>query len=143
MSDLNLNNPTPATSSESSELKEICTQLQSETFNLKLVLLIVVGALSIFFWREASYHKFEASQMQGQAAQANQVIETLAKQDSSIEKQIGILRGAALRLGEYGKLHPDYAQILAKYGVVVTPPPAAAPAAARPAAAPAPAPAKK
>lgn len=142
MSDLNPNTPAAATTSESSELKEICAQLQTETFNLKLVLLVVVGALSVFFWREASYHKFEAAQMQGQAAQANQVIETLAKQDSSIEKQLAILRGAAMRLGEYGKLHPDYAQILAKYGVVVTPPPAAAPA-ARPAAAPAPAPAKK
>lgn len=137
MSDLNLNTPAPATSSESSELKEICTQLQNESFNLKLVLLLVVGAMAIFFWREAGYHKFEASQMQGQAAQANQVMEALAKQDSSVEKQLAILRGVATRLDEYGKLHPDYAQILAKYGVVITPAQAAAPAPAKPSLAPA------
>jgi len=132
MSDLNLNTPTAAPSSESSELKELCAQLQNETFNLKLVLLVVVGALALFFWREAGYHKFEAAQMQAQAAQANQVIEALAKQDSSVEKQLAVLRGAAQRLGEYGKLHPDYAQILAKYGVVITPAPAPA-AATKPA----------
>jgi hypothetical protein len=133
MSDLNLNTPTPSTpanSSESAELKAVCSQLASEAFNLKVVLLIVVFALALFFWREASFHNFEVSQMQGQVTQASQIIEALKKQDSSIEKQLAILRGVATRLGEYGKLHPDYAQILAKYGVVVTPPqaPAAAPA---------------
>jgi len=141
MSDLNLNSPTPAppsASSEASELKAACAQLQNETFNLKLALVIVVFALALFFWREASYQKVEVALMQGQATQANQVIEALAKQDSSIEKQIAILRGVAGRLGEYGKFHPDYAQILVKYGVVITPN-QAAPAAAKPAAAPTPA----
>lgn len=140
MSDSNL--PNPPASSEMSELKEALRQAQNDTFNLKLIVAIVVFSLAIFFWREASFHGFEASQMQPQVAQANQVKELLAKQDSSIEKQLTILKGAAQRLGEYGKLHPDYAQILAKYGVVIQQQqPAAAPA-AKPSA-PAPAPAKK
>lgn len=130
MSDLNLNNPppnSPTATSELTELKSACGEVQRETFNLKVILLIVVGALTLFFWREASYQNFDVTQMQPQVTQASQVVEALKKQDSSLEKQLQILRGAASRLGEYGKLHPDYAQILAKYGVMVIPPgPAAA-----------------
>jgi hypothetical protein len=46
-----------------------------------------------------------------------------------LEKQGQALQGAALRLAEFGKTHPDYAQILAKYGIMVQQgTPAAAPA---------------
>ena len=141
MSDLNLNNPTPsnpAVSSESTELKAACTKLASESFNLKIILLIVVIALALFFWREAGYHKFEVTQMQPQVTQASQIIEYLKKQDTSIEKQLQVFRNLASRLAEYGKLHPDYAQILAKYGVAIPQSPASNPGAAKPASSPAP-----
>ena len=85
------------------------------------MLLIVVLALAGFFWREAGYYKFEVAQMQAQAVQANQLVEALGKQDLTIAKQMQTLKGVVDRLSEYGRLHPDYAQILAKYGVPVQP----------------------
>ena len=150
MSDLT-NNPgttSPATptssSSELAELKATCAALESQTHTLRVVLLIVVGALSIFFWREAGYNGMLATGMQPQIAQISQFVAQLEKQGSSFEKQVQALQGVAQRLAEYGKMHPDYAQILAKYGIVVAaaPAPAAQPV-AKPTAAPAPAPAKK
>ncbi len=134
MSDLNLNEPaatptpTPTPTSEVAELRRACEQLQSETFNLRLVLLVVVGALTLFFWREAGVYKFEATQMQPQVMQANQVLDALQKQGVSVETQMQIFQNVVTRLTEYGRTHPDYAQILAKYGVPVAATPAANPA---------------
>jgi hypothetical protein len=145
MSDLNLNTPTPAPTptpsspvAEVAELKQAYMALQSEAFNLRLVLLIVVLALTAFFWREASYNKFEVSLVQPQAMQAAQFIESLNKQNTSIANQMQLLQGIVNRLGEYAKVHPDYAQIMAKYGVAVSAP-APAGTAAKPATPPAPA----
>lgn len=135
---------TPAANpSELMELKATCVALESQTHTLRVVLLIVVGALCCFFWREASFNGAVADSMLPQMAEVNQVKALLEKQDSSVEKQLQGLQGIAQRLKEYGYAHPDYAQaVLAKYGIVVA---AAAPApAALPAAKPAaPAPAKK
>jgi len=136
MSDLNLNTPTSPTpnpessSSEVTELRNLCNALQAQTNTLRIVLLVVVAALSLFFWREAGYNGFAAAQMQPQVVQATQYIEHLSKQDSSIEKQLQGIQTAVGRLMEYGKTHPNYAPILAKHGVPVT----AATAPAKPAA---------
>ncbi len=152
MSDL-INTPsstaptTPASSaSEVAELKATCTALESQTHTLRVVLLIIVGVLTVFFWREAGFNGALATGMQPQIAQISQFVAQLEKQGSSFEKQVQALQGVAQRLAEYGKAHPDYAQqVLAKYGINVAaaaPAPAALPV-AKPAAAPAPAPAKK
>jgi hypothetical protein len=151
MSDLT-NNPVPttpatpaSTPSEVADLKATCAALESQTHTLRVVLLIAVGALTVFFWREAGYNGALAAGMQPQIAQISQFAAQLEKQGSSFEKQMQALQNAGQRLAEYGKTHPDYAQtVLAKYGIIVAaaPAPAALPA-ARPAAAPAPAPAKK
>lgn len=150
MSDL-INNPaastpTPAAngSSELAELKATCASLESQTHTLRIILLLAVGALSLFFWREAGYNGAVATSMQPQIAQISQFAAQLEKQGSSFEKQLQTLQGAAQKLADYGKTHPDYALILAKYGIVVQAPTAPAIPSAKPAAtAPAPAPAKK
>lgn len=149
MSDL-INNPgtaaTPTSgSSELAELKATCASLESQTHTLRIILLLVVGALSVFFWREAGYNGALATGMQPQISQISQFAAQLEKQGSSFEKQLQTLQGAAQKLADYGKTHPDYALILAKYGIVVQAPTAAPIPAAKPAAtAPAPAaPAKK
>lgn len=152
MSDLT-DNPSSATptasasnSSEVAELKATCAALESQTHTLRVVLLIVVGALAVFFWREAGYNGALATGMQPQIAQISQFSAQLEKQGGSFEKQLQALQGAAQRLAEYGKTHPDYAQqVLTKYGINVAaaaPAPAALPV-AKPAAAPAPTPVKK
>ncbi|MGC3959247.1 MAG: hypothetical protein QM813_15285 [Verrucomicrobiota bacterium] len=136
MSDLtNIPSNSPATStsdsSELTELKATCTALESQTHSLRVVLLIVVFALAVFFWREADYNGALAAGMQPQVAQISQFAAQLEKQGSSFEKQLQVLQGAAQKLADYGKMHPDYAQILAKYGIVVAaaPAPTAVPAA--------------
>lgn len=144
MSDLNLNDPpanppanSPALSSntsEVSELRSLCDALQAQTHTLRVVLLFVVAALCLFFWREASYNGFAIAQMQQQVVQATQYVEFLNKQGSSFEKQLVGIQSAVARLMEYGKTHPDYLPILAKYGVPVQAAPAGTPA--KPAAAP-------
>lgn len=150
MSDLtNIPATTPTTTasstSELAELKASCAALESQTHTLRVVLLIVVFALALFFWREAGYNGALATGMQPQIAQISQIAAQLKQQGSSFENQMQALQSAGQRLAEYGKTHPDYAQtVLAKYGINVAaaaPAPAALPA-ARPAA-PAPAPAKK
>lgn len=150
MSDL-INNPGTTTpiaaasgNSELAELKATCAALESQTHTLRIILLLVVAALSIFFWREAGYNGAIAASLQPQVAQISQFAAQLEKQNSSFEKQLQALQGAAQKLADYGKTHPDYALILAKYGIIVQAPAAAPVPAAKPATtAPAPAPAKK
>lgn len=112
---------TSANSPEVSELKAQCAELQSQTHTLRIILLFVVGALCLFFWREANYHGAIAQQMQPQVMQASQYTEALSKQGSSSEKQLQAIQGAVSRLVEYGRSHPDYVPILTKYGIPIAP----------------------
>jgi hypothetical protein len=75
--------------------------------------------------------------MQPQISQITQVMAQMEKQGGSYEKQMQGLQAIAMRLSEYGRSHPDYQPILAKYGIPVGNAPATAPAAAKPSAAPA------
>ena len=95
---------TPASSSsELAELKATCAALESQTHTLRVVLVIVVFALAVFFWREAGYNGAVAASMQPQIAQISQFAAQLEKQGSSFEKQMQVLQGAAQRLADYGK----------------------------------------
>lgn len=130
MSDLN---PIPSTdSSELSGLKRECADLQSQTHTLRILLLFVIGALCLFFWREAGYNGYLAGQMQPQVIQAVQYEEALRKQGTSMEKQLQIIQNGVSRLVEYGKTHPDYVPILTKYGIPLATTPATASAPASP-----------
>lgn len=121
--------------SEATELKNQIVALQSETHVLRIVLLLVVGALCLFFWREAGYNSAVAQQMQPQVMQASQYAEALNKQGSSLDKQLQAIQGAVARLVEYGRTHPDYVPILNKHGIPVTAAsPSSAPATSPPAA---------
>lgn len=113
--------PTPAATpaSELQELKATCAALESQTHTLRLVLLVVVVAVSLFFWREAKFNNGLAKQIQPQATQVAQFMANLEKQGTSFEQQLRVLQGAAQKLADYGKTHPDYAPILAKHGIIV------------------------
>ena len=133
LTDLSKTTPTPAvepasSASELTELKSTVATLESQTHTLRVILLIVVGALCLFFWREAGYNSVLATAMQPQVNNINQFVTQLQKQDSSIEKQNQALQAAAMKLVEYGKTHPDYLPVLAKYGLA---PAQAAPAPAK------------
>ena len=135
---LNVNPSTPA-SSENAELRATCAELESQIFTLRIVLLLAVAVTGLFFWREGNLNGAVVAQMQPQVTQISQYLGQLEKQGSSFEKQMQALQAIAMRLSDFGKTHPDYQPILAKYGIQVAAAPAttaAKPAAAFPAAAP-------
>jgi hypothetical protein len=120
--------PAPiAPESELAQLRNQCADLESQAHTLKVVVLLVVVTLCLFFWREASYNGYAAAQMQPQMLQATQYAEFLNKQNSSYQKQMQGIQSALAHLIEYAKTHPDYVPILTKFGVPVQ---SAAPAAA-------------
>lgn len=143
MSDsLNFESPTPAPAapaastvptspasptSEVAQLKQTCDALEAQLHTIRIVLVCVLVGMALFFWREAGFNGAIVAQLQPQVMQISQIVAQLEKQGTTMEKQGQALQAAALRLAEYGKVHPDYAQILAKYGIMVQ---QAAPAAA-------------
>ena len=133
---LDIDSTKPA-SSENAELRATCAELESQIFTLRIVLLLAVAVTGLFFWREGNLNGAVVAQMQPQVTQISQYLGQLEKQGSSFEKQMQALQAIAMRLSEFGKTHPDYQPILAKYGIQVAaaPTPAPAPTAAKPAAA--------
>lgn len=126
--------PTPTSSSELAELKELCADLRWQLQTLRIALLVVTCALGGFFWLEAKRNSQALTLLRPQAAQ---VLEASKVQDPIANRFIG-------QLMDFGKTHPDFAAILKKYPIQAGPaaPSTPTPAAAAPAA-PAPATPKK
>jgi hypothetical protein len=115
--------------SEVAQLKQTCDALAAQLHTIRIVLLFVLVGMALFFWREAGFNGAIVAQAQPKVMQISQIVAQLEKQGTTLEKQGQALQGAAVRLAEYGRVHPDYAQILAKYGIMVQQgAPAAAPA---------------
>lgn len=126
--------PASSGNSDLAELKELSASLASQAYNLRIALLILSLVMLGFFVRESKYNAYLAERSQGQAAQVSKFDQSLEKQGTSIEKEIE-KQGQAIQnllggLAEYSRAHPDYAPILAKYGITVAP--TAAPAATAP-----------
>jgi hypothetical protein len=111
------------------QLKQTCDTLEAQLYTTRVILLAALVGMALFFWREAGFNGAIVAQLQPQVMQISQIVAQFEKQGTTLEKQGQALQGAALRLAEFGKTHPDYAQILAKYGIMVQQgAPAAAPA---------------
>ena len=108
MSDLN---PTPSTSSELTELKEQCAQLQTQAHNLRVAQLIVAMAVAGFFWLEVRRN--------------GQALEVMRPQAAKIAEANKNIDNFANRLAEFGRTHPDFVPVLTKYGIPTTAAPAA------------------
>jgi hypothetical protein len=103
-------NPTPPTSSELTELKQQCAQLQAQTHNLRIAQLIVALAVAGFFWVEARRNGQALETMRPQAAQ---IAEVTKKQSPAVNDFVN-------RLAEFGRTHPDFVPVLTKYGIPTT-----------------------
>lgn len=140
MSEQNLSNPTtPSATSEVSELKELCAELQRQAHSMRIALLVVAVCLCGFFALEGRRNGQALQQLRPQAAQ---VAEATKQQDPIASKFLG-------QLVEFAKGHSDFVPVISKYvqrqpgSPAASPAPAAAkPAAAKPATAPAAAPKK-
>ena len=123
MSESNLSSsPAGATpnpnNSELTELKELCADLRWQTHTLRIALLIVASALSAFFWLEVRRNGQTLTMLRPQAAQ---IVEATKVQKPIVDRFLG-------QLAEFAKTHADFATVLKKYPIQITP--AAAPATA-------------
>lgn len=137
MSEQNLSTPTATSgTSELSELKELCAELQRQTHSLRVALLVVAVCLAGFLALEGRRNGQALQLLRPQAAQ---VAEASKNQDPIANKFLA-------QLMDFAKGHQDFGAVLSKYvqrqpGAPAAPA-APAPAAAKPAAAPTAAPKK-
>lgn len=97
---------TPAsTSSEVTELRSQCDQLQQLVSSLLLILIVVSGTLSIFLLRQWRFVKAELGAVQPAAAQL------MTEHSNSLAFTQDFLK----KVAEYGRTHPDFAPITLKY----------------------------
>ncbi len=115
MSESNITDTTR--SSETDDLKALCADFEKQAHTLRVAILIVATTLCLFFWREAKFNGHLADAMKGQVLQVSQYVKAMESQGSSIGKQELAIKTFVSRLIEYGKTHPDYVPILAKYGI--------------------------
>lgn len=100
--------PTPAPAqSELSELRAQTEQLQQLVSSLLLILIVVSGTLSVFLLRQWRFVKAELSAVQPAAAQM------MAEYTNSYN----FTQDFAKKLAEYGRTHPDFSNIAAKYNL--------------------------
>ena len=131
MSEQNISNPSATSgTSELSELKAQCAELQRQTNSQRIALLVVAVCLAGFFALEGRRNGQALQQLRPQAAQ---VAEASKAQDPIANKFLA-------QLVDYAKGHQDFVPVLSKYiqrqpgaPAATAAPATAAPAAAKPA----------
>ena len=82
--------------------------LRNQVFVLLIALIVVSGTLAVYMYRQASLMRKD--------------IETFKQQTQQIfvtfDKNKALIGGFEKQLLDYGKTHPDFMPILAKYGLV-------------------------
>jgi hypothetical protein len=97
-------NESPA-SPGTEDLKETCAALRHQLNTVLILLLIVSGTLTIFFFRQSTLARKDRDLLSQNV--------TSYQQDA-----VPALNEFMAKLREYAKTHPDVVPILAKYGVV-------------------------
>jgi hypothetical protein len=100
----NLESSTPATG-DLAELRSQYNQLQQLVSSLLLVVIVISGTFSVFLWRQYRFVKAELDAVTPQAAQIA----------TEYTNSAPMIQEFAKKLGEYGRTHPDFAPIVAKY----------------------------
>jgi hypothetical protein len=120
-----MDNPenTPATiSSEMEEMKAQYEDLRQLVVTGLAILLFISCVFTLFLWRQA---KFAQRDLDNYKPLANQVFAAYSREEPGIQD-------LARKLAEYGRTHPDFAPISAKYGLGSLTKPGSAPAALPP-----------
>jgi hypothetical protein len=98
----------PASNQSQPDLKDLqvqCDALQQLVSSLLLVLIVVSGTLSIFLLRQWRFVQTEADALAPQAAQ-------LMMEHTN---NYAMTQDFVKKMAEYGRGHPDFSQIVAKY----------------------------
>lgn len=97
--------PTSSTQSELRQLQEQYNSLQQLVSSLMLVLIVISGTLSIFLLRQ---YRFAKSEYDAIEPAATQVI-------AEVTNNYAMSQELVRKLAEFGRTHPDFAPIIAKY----------------------------
>jgi hypothetical protein len=83
--------------------------LRNQVYVLLVALIVVSGTLTVFLYRQASMTRKEIETLR---PQADQMVATLNQNKDAIGAFVG-------QLVAYGQKHPEFAPVLAKYGIQV------------------------
>jgi hypothetical protein len=103
----NLENAPAPISSEMEELKAQYEDLRQLVVTGLVIVLFISGVFNLFLWRQLKFAKTDLAFLQ---PQATQIINTYVKESPNM---LDFVR----KVAEYGKAHPDFAPISAKYGL--------------------------
>lgn len=96
--------PTPS-QLELRDLQAQCQHLQQLVSSLLLVLIVISGTFTIYLLRQYRFVKAELDAMTPQAVQIM----------TEYTNSYPLIQDFARKLAEYGKTHPDFSPIVAKY----------------------------
>jgi hypothetical protein len=97
--------PASAPQSELKNLQEQYASLQQLVSSLMLVLIVVSGTLGIFLLRQ---YRFAKSELDGLAPAATQLI-------TDYTNNYAMTQDFLKKLAEYGRTHPEFGPIMARY----------------------------
>jgi hypothetical protein len=106
--DETITTPPTASPSELTELQAQCLWLRKQLQTVLILMIIVSGTLCLYMWRQVRY---TGADLRGIRPQAEQVITEYNK--ISGPSMDNFVRNIAA----YGQTHPDFAPIMAKYGL--------------------------
>jgi hypothetical protein len=98
--------PTPAPT-DLRDLQAQFNQLQQLITSLLLILIVISGTLTIFLLRQWRFSKAEVDSLTPAVIQLN----------AEHMNNYGYTQELARKLAEYGKSHPDFAQIVSNYNL--------------------------
>jgi hypothetical protein len=124
-----LDNKVPA-QPVSADWRDQFNSLRHLIVSLMVLLMVVSGTFNLYLWKRWRDVSRELDGVRPQAAQIAQAVANLQK------VEVPAMQEFVRKMTEFGKTHPDFAPILAKYSIrpaaATAPPAAAAPTAAAP-----------
>lgn len=105
------NTPTsPKPSSELENLREECESLRKLLTVTLVLMILVTGVINFFLLRQAKYSRVDAENMKSQEAFLNQTI-------NEYKASLPLMTNFTSRLVDFGRTHPDFQPVLARYGL--------------------------
>jgi hypothetical protein len=101
----------PAAPSELSELRDQCDSLRQLVSSLMVLLVVVSGTFNLYLWRQV---RFVRADLAGVRPQISQMLAEYNRVNAPV------INDFVRKLADFGRVHSDFAPILAKYGLKPT-----------------------
>jgi hypothetical protein len=106
--------------------REQFTALRHLVVSVMVLLMVVSGTFNLYLWKRWRDASRELDGLRPQAAQIAQTVANIQK------VEVPAMQDFVRKITEYGRTHPDFAPILAKYNIKPAAPTGATPATAMP-----------